>query len=469
MSIRTIAKIGFLFIVIGFCLPMAGYWFGEGGEASYVVDNIFSFADRLMDTNELTPEQLRNTGTYRGYYLNGHAALAVLMYISFAAAIGGLALGVILFARSKIKISLVFDWIFFAITFGSSLVVFNSVVSTNLWLHVGGYFILAGWVIIVGGQIISLFFDDPVNSGIKKMTHTLFQRNWQLYLIFLVPLTWFLIFRYWPMLGVQIAFKDFRMGDTIWTARWIGIANFQRFFNHHLFWVLIRNTLTLSIYQLVAGFPIPIIFALALNTTYRNKMKKTVQYITYMPYFISTVVMVGILMQLMNPRIGIINNVIAALGGQRVDFMANPDLFASVYVWSGIWQNFGWNSIIYLAALSGISPELHESAMIDGASRFKRILYIDIPGILPTVIILLIINCGNIISVGFEKVFLMQNNLNLPVSQVISTYVYTIGLRNMPPEFSFGTSIDLFNSVINISMILIVNRLARKFSETSLF
>jgi ABC-type polysaccharide transport system permease subunit len=271
------------------------------------------------------------------------------------------------------------------------------------------------------------------------------------------------------MFGIQIAFKDFRLGDTILSARWNGLANFRRFFRYYYFRQLIWNTLSITIYQLIAGFPIPIIFALALNTTYRTGMKKAVQYITYMPYFISTVVMVGLMMQLLNPRIGIINQAIRLLGGTAIDFMARPKLFSSVYVWSGIWQYFGWNSIIYLAALSGISPELHESAMIDGASRFKRILYIDIPGILPTMIILLIMNFGSIMTVGFEKIFLMQNNLNLSASQVISTYVYTVGLRTMPPEFSYGSAIDLFNSVINLILIVSVNKLAQKFSETSLW
>jgi len=295
------------------------------------------------------------------------------------------------------------------------------------------------------------------------------KKNWQLYVFFSIPLLWFIIFRYWPMFGIQIAFKDFRMGDTILSARWIGLANFRRFFKYYYFRQLIWNTLSITIYQLIAGFPIPIIFALALNTTYRTGMKKTVQYITYMPYFISTVVMVGLMMQLLNPRIGIVNQAIRFFGGAGTDFMAHPKFFSSVYVWSGIWQYFGWNSIIYLAALSGISPELHESAMIDGASRFKRILYIDIPGILPTMIILLIMNFGSIMTVGFEKIFLMQNNLNLSASQVISTYVYTVGLRTMPPEFSYGSAIDLFNSVINLILIVSVNKLAQKFSETSLW
>jgi ABC-type polysaccharide transport system permease subunit len=303
----------------------------------------------------------------------------------------------------------------------------------------------------------------------EKRKIVLIKKNWQLYFIFAFPLAWFIIFRYWPMVGVQIAFRDFLPGNTVFNARWIGLANFRKFFNHHLFFVLIRNTLTLTVYSLVAGFPIPIIFALALNATFRTGMKKVVQYITYMPHFISTVVMVGLMMQLMNPRIGIINTIIEFLGGKRTDFFAEPGLFGSIYVWSGVWQHFGWSSIIYLAALAGISPELHESAMMDGASRFKRILYVDIPGILPTMIVLLILNCGQLMTIGFEKIFLMQNALNLSVSQVISTYVYTVGLRTMPPEFSYGTAIDLFNSLINLVLIISVNSLAKRFSETSLW
>jgi ABC-type polysaccharide transport system permease subunit len=294
-------------------------------------------------------------------------------------------------------------------------------------------------------------------------------RNWQLYVLFALPFIWLVLFRYWPMFGVQIAFKDFRPGDTILGAAWIGFGNFTKFFNHYLFWDLIKNTIGITLYNLVAGFPIPIIFALALNATLRNGFKKVVQYVTYMPYFISTVVMVGIILQLLNPRLGVINNIIELMGGTRVDFMSKPEWFSSIYVWSGIWQNTGWNSIIYIAALSGISQDLHEAAMIDGASRFGRIIHVDIPGILPTMVVLLIMNCGQLMTLGFEKIFLMQNPMNLRVSQVISTYVYTVGLKNAPPEFSYGTAIDLFNSIINLCMITVVNKLAKTFGDTSLW
>ena len=437
-NFRLIGKIGFLLIVIGLFLPLT-YTIGRQYLASPI--NAITLANMAFDS------------TIPGIRLE----FGVFAYALLLSALAGVVLGVLLFLKVNIPTSV--DRLLLVLTVVTAAI--SYVIISREFLAFAMYIIIVGWVFALVTQLFALDMER------KKVV--LIKRNWQLYVIFLLPLIWFILFRYWPMLGVQIAFKDFRMGDTILSARWIGLGNFTRFFNHHLFWVLIRNTLSLTIYQLVAGFPIPIIFALALNTTYRTKMKKTVQYITYMPYFISTVVMVGILMQLMNPRIGVINNIIAALGFDRIDFMANPDLFASVYVWSGIWQNFGWNSIIYLAALSGVSPELHESAMIDGASRFKRILHIDIPGILPTITILLILNFGSMMSVGFEKVFLMQNNLNLPVSQVISTYVYTIGLRNMPPEFSFGTAIDLFNSVISITLIIIVNNVARKLSETSLW
>jgi ABC-type polysaccharide transport system permease subunit len=304
---------------------------------------------------------------------------------------------------------------------------------------------------------------------IERRKKVLIKRNWELYLFFSIPLAWFIIFRYVPMWGMQIAFRDYMIGDTFTSAVWVGFDNFKKYFKYYYFWELLRNTLSLTVYQLVVGFPIPVIFALALNTTYRTGLKKIVQFVTYMPYFISTVVLVGLMMQLMNPRIGIINNIIGLLGGTRKDFMADPDIFASIYVFSHVWQFFGWNSIIYLAVLTGIPPELHESAMIDGAGRFKRMLYIDLPGIIPTMIVLLIMNVGQIMTVGFEKIFLMQNSLNLEVSQVISTYVYTVGLKGMPPEFSYGTAIDMFNSVINLILIVVVNKIAKTVSETSLW
>ena len=295
------------------------------------------------------------------------------------------------------------------------------------------------------------------------------KKSMELYFIFFLPFIWFIIFKYGPMYGLQIAFKDYNAVDGIWGSKWIGVDNFIKFFNSHVFWRVVTNTLGITIYNLIAGFPIPIILALALNVSYRNKFKKLTQYVTYMPYFISTVVIVGIVMQFFNPRIGIVNKLITSLGGEAVDFMAVPEYFKSIYVWSGIWQHAGWNSIIYLAALSNISEELHEAAMIDGATRFKRVLHIDLPGIMPTAVILLILNCGQLMNVGFEKVFLMQNPLNLRSSEVIATYEYSVGLKSSAANFSYATAIGFFNSAINLIFITIVNKIANKTVQISLW
>jgi putative aldouronate transport system permease protein len=242
---------------------------------------------------------------------------------------------------------------------------------------------------------------------------------------------------------------------------------FEQFFTSPVFWMLLKNTLGLSVYSLLAGFPMPILLALMLNETTSLKFKKTAQMVTYAPYFISTVVMVSIIMQFLDPRIGFINRVIVLLSGQARNFMGQERLFQSIYVWSGIWQNTGYAAIIYIAALSGIDPTLYEAAYIDGASRLQKVIHIDLPGILPTVVILLILSIGSIMNVGFEKVFLMQNPLNLGTSEIIATYVYKLGILNA--QFSFGTAVGLFNSVINLILIASVNQIARRIGETSLW
>lgn len=294
-------------------------------------------------------------------------------------------------------------------------------------------------------------------------------RNYQLFLLILLPIAYMIIFHYIPMYGAQIAFRQFRAVDGIWGSPWVGFDYFVRFFNTHMFSRIIRNTLTISIYSLAAGFPIPIILALSLNNATNKRFRKIVQTTTYAPYFISVVVMVGILMQFLSPKIGIVNKVIEALGGKAQMFMAEPTMFSSVYVWSGIWQGAGWGTIIYLAALAGVDVSLHEAAVVDGASRLRRIWHIDIPGILPTMVIILILNAGQLMNVGFEKVILMQNAMNLQTSEIISTYVYKIGLASNLPNYSYGAAIGLFNSVINFFLILIVNQIAKKATETSLW
>jgi len=313
------------------------------------------------------------------------------------------------------------------------------------------------------------FVTPAKQGGLLKKKWRQIRLDWQLYLIILLPLTWLMIFQYAPMYGLQLAFKDFRIYDGIWGSPWVGMKHFIKFFNSHQFIRVLSNTILISLYELIAGFPIPIILALALNATLRNRFKQVVQFITYMPYFISTVVMVGIIMQFLNPRIGVVNLALGLFGVEPINFMGEPAMFKSIYVWSGIWQTAGWGTIIYLAALSGISPEIHEAATMDGATRLQRIWHVDIPGILPTIVILLILNVGTIMGIGFEKIFLMQNPLNISSSEVISTYVYSVSLASAAPDYSYATAIGFFNSAVNLILLATVNHIAKRVGETSLW
>lgn len=292
-------------------------------------------------------------------------------------------------------------------------------------------------------------------------------KNKTLY-IMLIPVTlYFLIFCYWPMYGVQIAFKNFNAAKGILGSPWVGFYHFQRFFRNYNFVTLISNTITLSVYNLAASFPAPIILALLLNEVTNSKFKRIVQTVTYAPHFLSTVVVAGMLTTFLSPKTGIVNHLIAALGGERIYFMGEAAWFKHIYVWSGVWQHTGWSAIVYLAALTSVDQQLHEAAIIDGANKLQRIWYINIPTILPTAIILLILNLGQIMNVGFEKVFLLQNDLNLKSSDVISTYVYRMGL--IGAQYSFSTAVGLFNSVINFILIVLVNYISRKVNEVSLW
>jgi putative aldouronate transport system permease protein len=301
-------------------------------------------------------------------------------------------------------------------------------------------------------------------------TLKLMRNHWQMYALLLIPLIWLFVFKYYPMLGAQIAFKRFRASQGIWGSQWVGFANFIKFFKSYQFGRVLSNTLMLSLYQLAAGFPLPVVFALLLNTLTAQTYKKFIQTITYLPYFISIVVMVGILFQIFNPISGIYGRLVFSMTGRAAaDLFGKAQIFPHLYVWSGVWQNMGWNSIIYLAALSSVSPELHEAGKIDGMSRFMRIIYIDLPAIIPTITVLLILNFGRIMSLGFEKVYLMQNSLNLGRSEVISTYVYKVGLAVGGGDFSYATAIGLFNSVINMALIVTVNNICKKLGGSTLW
>lgn len=287
----------------------------------------------------------------------------------------------------------------------------------------------------------------------------------------LLPVAYILIFAYWPMFGLQIAFKKFSIVTGVWDSPWVGLKNFTKFFNAYQFTNIMYNTLSLSIYAILAAFPFPILFALMLNTIEHEKLKKTVQTITYMPHFISTVVIVAMLMQLFHPMNGLYGKLMQALTGQMpADLFAQPSAFPHLYVWSGVWQGFGYNSIIYLAALTNVSPDLHEAAEVDGASRLQRLIHVDFPALLPTITIMLILRMGAIMSIGFEKTYLMQNSLNLSRSEIISTFVYKKGLASgAANDYSYSAAVGMFNSVVNLVLIVGVNWISRKISENSLW
>ena len=267
--------------------------------------------------------------------------------------------------------------------------------------------------------------------------------------------------------GIVIAFKNFKASKGIWGSKWVGLKYFEQFFESPVAMSYLWNTITLSLYSLLAGFPIPILLAIGLNELGESRFKKTVQMITYAPYFISTVVMVGMLLQFFTPRVGALSNLISLFTGQQSNLMATSNSFQHMYVWSGVWQTCGYNAIVYIAALSGVDPSLYEAAIIDGASRSQKIWHIDLPSILPTIVILLILNCGNIMSVGFEKAYLMQNPTNLAKSEIISTYVYKLGLVNA--QYSFSTAVGLFNSVVNLILLVTINFIAGKVNDTTLW
>lgn len=301
----------------------------------------------------------------------------------------------------------------------------------------------------------------------RRKSIIMIKRNWLLYLVLLPAVLYIATFCYAPMYGLQIAFRNFRIADGIMGSEWAGLKWFDRFFNTPRFWLILKNTLTISLYSLAVSFPLPIALALVLNNVRNAKYKKFAQTITYMPHFISTVVLVGMMSVFFSPRSGVVNTVLGLFGIEPIYFMGNASYFSHMYVWSGVWQTMGWNSIIYMAALAGVDPSLHEAAMIDGANKLKRVIHIDLPTIIPTMSILLIMNFGKVMSVGYEKVYLMQNDLNQATSEIISTYVYKMGVLNQ--QFSYSTAIGLFNNVVNFLLVVIMNRVVKKLSGSGLW
>lgn len=296
-------------------------------------------------------------------------------------------------------------------------------------------------------------------------------KYWQLYLFLILPIAYILIFHYYPMLGLQIAFKKFNFRGGVWGSPWVGFYQFEKFFKSYHFSRILTNTFVLSFYYVLVGFPIPIVFALTLNVIRHQRYKKLVQTITYMPYFISVVVLVGMMKQIFHPLNGIYGVAMHALTGKNpTDLMGSVSAFPHMYVWSGVWQKFGYDSIIYMAALTSVSSELHEAAEIDGADRLQRIWHIDVPAILPTMTVMLILRMGSVMSLGFQKIYLMQNDLNIAASEVITTFVYKKGIASgTSNDYSYATAINMFNSVINLFLLITVNQIARRVGETSLW
>lgn len=292
-------------------------------------------------------------------------------------------------------------------------------------------------------------------------------RSWQLYVLLLPALIWLLLFCYEPMYGLVIAFKNFKIKKGIMGSAWVGLKHFKQFFSTYNARNIILNTVILSFQNLVFSFPVPVIFALLLNSVENRRLRKTIQTVSYAPYFVSVVVIVSIMNVILAPGTGFINKFIQSLGSQPKLFTSMPQYFRPLYIISGIWQTMGFNAIIYLSALTGISPEYHEAAKIDGASKLQRLWYIDFQLILPTIMIMFIMAVGKLMTLGYEKAYLMQSGMNLATSEIISTYVYKTGLINA--QYSFATAVSLFNAIINFILLLGTNLLSKKFADISLF
>jgi multiple sugar transport system permease protein/putative aldouronate transport system permease protein len=306
----------------------------------------------------------------------------------------------------------------------------------------------------------------------KRTAQDIGRRLWNyrdLYLLLFVPIIYVAIFNYGPMYGVLMAFKRFAPRLGVWKSPWVGFYNFERLFKSPNFPVILRNTLVLSLYSLAAGFPFPLILAVCVNHSLHTRFKKITQTITFAPHFLSSVLMVGLVVQILGTRTGAINILFTALGLEQIDFMGSSSMFPHVYVWSGIWQGTGYGAIIYISSLASVDPTYHEAAIIDGANLWQRIWHIDLTAIRPIIIIMLILNMGGILGGNLEKAYLMQNVLNISASEIINTYVYKVGINSNQPDYSFGTAIGLFQNVIGVALTLLVNNIANRLSGESIF
>lgn len=303
----------------------------------------------------------------------------------------------------------------------------------------------------------------------KKTRRTEIRQNWQLYAMIALPLLYLLVFKFYPMLGAQIAFRNYKPVTGIWGSEWVGLKHFQRFFNNPQWISLVKNTLAISTYTLILSIPFPIILAIAFDYVRSRKFRKTVQMVTFLPHFLSTVIVVSLMTLLLDNRTGVVNNIIEMISGDKVNFLGTARYFRSLYVWSGIWQNTGWGSILYISALAAVDTEVHEAAIIDGANKLRRIWHIDLTCIRPTIAIMVIRKMGSIFSVGFDKAYMMQNPINLEYSEVISTYEYKMGTAGLIPNYSYASAIGLMMSVISLVLVFTANKISNKLSGTGLW
>lgn len=308
-----------------------------------------------------------------------------------------------------------------------------------------------------------------MDKRFKVRSTRTFAENWQLYLLLLPTLIYFLVFRYLPMVGIQIAFRDFIPGMGFWSGKWVNLKHFSRFFSSYYAQRMIVNTIVLSFGTLILSFPVPVIISLVLNEVRNSRVKKIAQTVTYAPHFLSMVVVVGLVASMTNINYGLINVLLKRMGliEESINFMTKAEWFRPLYIISGIWQESGWNAVVYIAALSSIDPQLYEAARVDGAGRLRCIWHVTLPCIAPAMITMLILSCGKVMNVGYEKVLLMQNDLNKATSDVITTYVYQQGIQK--GQYSYSTAVNLFNSVINTVLVVGVNAISKKVSSTSLW
>lgn len=304
--------------------------------------------------------------------------------------------------------------------------------------------------------------DKPVSPGMRK-----FRQSYQLLILFLPCFIYYVMFVYIPMFGISISFMDYKPFKGFADSQWVGFKHYLRFFTDPYSWQLVRNTFLLSFFDLLISFPATIVFALIVNEVRQPRLKKAFQTITYMPHFISVVVIVGMLKNFLNPSGGMLFKALQTFGMPKIDLFTHAQYFRTLYISSGIWQNIGWNAIIYYAALSNIDPQLYESAVIDGANKLRQIIYITLPSILPTIVILFVLRTGSLLTVGFDKAFLMQTPATYSTSDVISTYVYRSGLAGS--QFSYSSAVGVFNAVVNLAFVLVANLAAKKLTDTGLF